>query len=272
MIYEHNCYRQFLKLTLVERIGKNPAYSMRALAKDLDLRPSHLSGVYQGKSGLSIEKAMKISGVLNLTQEESEYFCLLVEFDRTKNMERKELLQKRINSFKKKKIKIHDLSLDLFRMISEWYHLPIIEMTRIPNFSMDGKIIAKRLGITKVEAETALERLERLSILEKNAEGLYTKCEDNVCFSSKIPNEALRKYHRQMFLKSIDTLKTQLPAEKYIGTETLAISPQQMPQAKVIINEMRHKLINELELNENPTDIYHLGIQFFRITKPKEIQ
>lgn len=50
-------YRAFLNQKLKRRIEKNPAYSLRAMAKHLGLAPSMLSDVLSGKRNLSLDHA-----------------------------------------------------------------------------------------------------------------------------------------------------------------------------------------------------------------------
>ncbi|MGE0617107.1 MAG: hypothetical protein AB7P04_15865 [Bacteriovoracia bacterium] len=46
-------YRELLKAALAQRIQKNPAYSLRAFARDLGISPGHLCEVLSGKHRLS---------------------------------------------------------------------------------------------------------------------------------------------------------------------------------------------------------------------------
>ena len=57
-------YRLLLKSELASRTNQNPNYSLRAFARDLDLAPSRLSEVLNGKQGLSTQAAEKIAKTL----------------------------------------------------------------------------------------------------------------------------------------------------------------------------------------------------------------
>ena len=52
-----------------------------------------------------------------------------------------------------------DLSLDLFRCISDWHHYAILELTFVEGFDSDPKWLASQLGISNAEALYAVDRL-----------------------------------------------------------------------------------------------------------------
>ncbi len=167
MIYEHKSYRSFLREVLADRTNKNPKYSLRAMAKNLGFASSSLSEVMTGKSGFSLPSARKIAAKLELSSEETEYLCLLVQLESSEDPEIRESLLTRLTSLMPKKLMIHDLGVDHFRQISEWYHSAILEMAELYHFELSPIKVAKRLGISKIEAEVAIERMFRLGLLKK---------------------------------------------------------------------------------------------------------
>ncbi len=227
--------------------------------------PSMLSDVLAGKKNLSSSSALQVAQRLALDTDSTEQFTTLVLLESEKSEERRALLQKRLEAFAPNRAR--DLSLDVFLAISEWYHFAILELTYLERFPLTPANIAKKLGISKLDAAAAIERLERLELLEQDAKGRYRKVNDNIIASAKAPNEALRKYHRQMLIKAIDSLETQTPKEKIIGSETLAFSKAHLKEANEAIEACFTKLFN-LSRKQGPRDeVYHLGIQFFRLTE-----
>ncbi len=281
MIFEHNNYRAYLKSTLVERISKNPAYSLRAFAKTLGIQPSQLSEIYSGKKNLSLQAALKTAKKLGLNQKETDYLCTLVQYEATKSEELKSSLNERLKQLNEK-YELRDLSIDVFKAISDWYHIPILEMSTLhctlsdlqganpPGFQFTPDKIAKRLGITVHEASAAIERLERLELLEKDKKRGYRKVHSNALFKSNKPNTALRLFHKQMLEKAIESLESQTPQEKYIGSQTFSIDLTQLEQAKTLADEFRKKLVLLFSKGKTKTETYHLGIQLFRLTTHKE--
>jgi uncharacterized protein (TIGR02147 family) len=268
MVLEHTDYRAFLKNVLIERQRKNPSYSMRAFAQFLGITQAAVSQVLSGKKNLSSETALQVASKLRLGAAETEYFCLLVQLSAAKRPLAKESILNKLNSLNPQR-PVRELSVDYFRSISDWYHLVIRNMTEIEGVDFSPKAIAARLGITPLEAEAAIERLCRLELIEKDPEreGRYRKTADYVLTQSAVPNEALRAFHRQMMEKAVESLTTQTPREKVVGSETFAIDTGCLEEARRITEEYFQKM---LALSRNPskkTQVFHLGVQFFNVTR-----
>jgi uncharacterized protein (TIGR02147 family) len=270
MIFEHTNYRSFLKTIISDKKKKNPSYSMNALALQVGLGQSALSQVLAGKKNLSMESANRIANKLALTEVESEYFKVIIQIEVTKDFELKKSLLARAQSLNPIQ-EVRELSVDFFSTIADWYHLAIKNMIGLEGFTFTSAAIAKRLGISKLDAEVAIERLIRLEMIEldpKNPNN-YRVVKNYTITRSAIPNDALRKFHRQMLEKAIDSLTTQSPQEKIVGSETFAFSPELLPAANVILEDCFRKMTDLAKKSKNQTEVYHLGLQFFNLTKNK---
>ncbi len=74
-----NDFRVFLKDELQRRASKNPAYSLRAFARDIGLTNSHLSMTLSGRKRISPETAENVAFRMNLNTNEAEYVVLLAQ-------------------------------------------------------------------------------------------------------------------------------------------------------------------------------------------------
>jgi uncharacterized protein (TIGR02147 family) len=236
------------------------------MARQMGLAPSLLSDVLSGSRNISLERSMVVSRSLPLTTRERDYFTALVQFETARDPEAKSLILEKINSLRAR-APVHDVGLDSFQAISEWYHFPILEMTQLHGVTVNPMTIARQLEITRMEAAAALERLERLGLLRKTEDGRYEKLHDNNIAQSPHKNEALRNFHRKLLQKAIESLETQSPEEKWIGSETVAIDPKQLPEAYEIIEEFMNKMVRLFDRGKKRTRIYHMGLQLFRLSQ-----
>lgn len=265
MIFEHDNYRSYLHANLVEKISRNPSYSLRAMAKQLGLSPSTLSEVIKGKRNLSYERGSSLGLKLGLTGKEQEYFSLLVQVENTKDMEMKEALQTQLEVINPNR-KVQNLSMDLFRTIADWHHTAILYLSEIQGFSFTPREIAKKLSISPFEAEEAVDRLLRLELLKKTKDGKYEQ-PPAFLFESTVHNESLRKFHRQTLEKAIQSLQTQTPKEKIVRTETFAIDASLLPKADDLTEEYVAKMKKLFSKSKKKNEVYHLGIQLFNLLK-----
>src|SRR4051812_38238696 len=98
MLFEHSSYRSFLKSVLASRIAANPRYSLRAMAKQLGILPSHLSAIHSGTKNLSETSALKVAQRLGLAGREADYFCLLVQYESSSDPELKDNYLRRLRA------------------------------------------------------------------------------------------------------------------------------------------------------------------------------
>lgn len=270
MILENN-YRNILKIELAERLSANPAYSLRALAKNIGVSPSLLSDVLNGKKGFSSSRALEVGQALNFDGVKLDYFVTLVQFEETKSAKRKEEILEKLNGMDPKR-QTQDLSIDVFRMIYDWYHIAIMELTLTTGFKLTSKSASEKLGISEIEAEVAIQRLLRLELLKKDSKGKLERVDSRLVTTSQVPNSALRNYHAQMLKRASEALTAQTPQEKIIGSETFAFDEKHLNEANAIVEECFTKLVNLAASKKVKKHVYHLGIQLFRLTKKGDLE
>ncbi len=239
------------------------------MASHLGMAPSSFSEVLKGRTGLSLQAAARIARKLGLSEDESEYFALLVQYEAARTPDLRDNLLKRLRQVHPA-TDAHDVSVDAFQMMAEWYHVPLLMMTDLPGGMGDAAVAAERLGITELEATAAIERLERLELLERSpATVKWQRKKSRLLAQSKISNVALQAFHRQMLALATQSLENQSPAEKVVGSETFAFDPKDLPEAQRVIDQMFNRLVKLAGSGQNRDSIYHVGVQLFRLTEAK---
>ena len=227
-----------LKETLSERQSVNAAYSLRAFARDLNLSPQQLSNVMKGYRGLGLASAERVAQALNLVEHQK---LLFVESFRANFSNSK--TQRAIAKAKLAEVKTTNetksLQLDLFKAISGWHHMALIELIKIGK----GKSTAwfsNKLGIPENEVSLSLKRLERLELISKTEKGWVVN-QDTVIADQGIPSDAIKNYHRQILEKSIQALAFQGGNERYGSSSTMPIKVKSVDRAKKLIQIISNK-------------------------------
>ncbi len=248
--------QNILRERFTELQCKNTSFSLRAYAKKLNISPSALSEILNGKRFISKKLAKNICDKLLLSPEESQHVLSLFP-------DKKSKLGKLKNNSS------IQLTIDQFYIISDWYHFAIISLLETEKAKDDPSWIAKRLGIKTQEARTALERLERLEMLERDNKDKLKPTGTSFCTTDGISNTAIRKSHSQ----SLDLAKRSLDEDdvsiRNFSNMTMAIDPQKLPTAKKMINQFQNTLCAFLESGEKK-EVYNISVQLFPITKIKE--
>jgi uncharacterized protein (TIGR02147 family) len=265
MIYEHKDYRAFLKSELADRAAQNKQYSLRAFSKKLGVSSSYLSEVLQNKKSLSVDKALEIATNLGLSGTESHYFCLLVQADLLRGSEASQSIEAQLQTLNPHR-KTQDLSLDMFRTISDWYHFAILELTFLEDFKVTPLSAAKKLLITKAEAEVAIDRLLRLELLEKDQRGNLRRTEDYTLAQSYVSNQALKSFHTQLLNKAIKALVNQSPSERISNSDIVAIAPENIAKVRKLSDQFTEELLKLADRSKNRSSVYCLSVHFFNLT------
>ncbi len=257
-------YRAYLKGLLLERKRVNPSYSLRAFARDLRMSPPRLSEVINGKKGLSIGAAIKISGALGHNESETDFFCDWVQCSDARSPEARRIAQIRMQKYNYVD-EFESLKEDLFSLISDWYHYGILELTFVRGFRSNSAWIAKKLGISELEADEAIKRLLRMGLLKKE-DDRFIKVSKNYTTTFDVPSVAIRKFNEQMLAKAVIALQTHAVDERDFSTITMATDPSKLVIAKEMIRKFRRNLSKELETGDR-SELYCFSAQLFRLSK-----
>ena len=129
-------YRQYLKDELDRRVHLNPQYSLRAFSRDIEIAPQILSMVINGKKNISSEVAIEIARKLGLSTEELSYFHDLVELSQAKTEGLRDVIKYRLTKYEENK-SYRTIQEDVFKIISDWFHYAILELTYTSSFKKD---------------------------------------------------------------------------------------------------------------------------------------
>jgi uncharacterized protein (TIGR02147 family) len=253
-------YRDQLQRELDRRKRTNPAFSLRSFARTLDVSPSFLSHVINGHKNLSLLTALKIAQKLRYSPSEADSFVDLVKL---------EMQQVVARDLPVKSNEGLTLQLEAFQVISDWHHYAIRELTATLDFKADPKWIAKRLGITVLEAKEAVERLLLLGLIEKEADGRLVSTNLFIKTPTNQPSRALRNHHQQMIQKAQEALEGQVISKRDITGTTIAIKPEQLELAKREIQKFHKRLADLLDTSstKDASEVYQLNVQFFSLTE-----
>lgn len=267
-------YRTLLKEAWESKRKKNPAYSLRAFSRDIGLSVSKLSLVLRGEARLGVDHAFQIAPRLGLDEETQEAFRLSAVIEVTRNPDLQAEYVNRLASLQGQSESVQ-LSLDIFRAIADWYHIPLLLLLSQSREDQSSRALAKRLGITTTEVDCAIDRLMRLNLIERDEEvGRYRRSTQFNQIYSPRRNEALRRFHREMGEKALTAVSERETHERVVGSETFTLRPEHLKEIEARIMNFKKEIsqlvdqLSDLPSNEDH-EIYHLQIICFPITERK---
>jgi uncharacterized protein (TIGR02147 family) len=257
-------YRKYLSDELARRIGVNPRYSLRAFARDLGMNPGRLSHVLRGHYGLSQNAAEVVAKKLNLGPQELKVFCDLVALKRSQSSARK---VKSSHGLSKVSSHFNSLSLDSFMLISEWYHLAILEYFSIRGVVSDVLQLSKTLGVPPQLVEQAVDRLVRLKMLKKDKSGRKFKPLGSYFVDPKgVSSRAVQNFHKQIVELALRSLVIESPLEREFGTVLFSFDRARMGEAQADIAKFRFQFNKKFGSYKKGNLVFALSTQFFRVS------
>jgi uncharacterized protein (TIGR02147 family) len=263
-----NSTGEILRDVLAQKMSRNPSFSLRAFARSLGVSHTYLSLVLNGKKSLSLRKVIQFAEILNLEERESAAFI------RAGTAEARGRAAEKVRASASRKKPVTEtcedffaLEVDRFRILSDWYHLPLLELTYTKDFKSDPAWIAKRLAISVDQARNAIDRLKRMGLLMECG-GKLSKTNSRLSVLPKGFEKPIRDFHRQMIAKASESMELEEPedyAARDITGASFAIDPAKLPEAKRRITAFRRSMIKFLTEGES-SEVYQLNIQFFPIT------
>jgi uncharacterized protein (TIGR02147 family) len=269
MVTAAQSYRDILKREFEVRSSKNAKYSLRAFAKFLGISQSRLSEVLSGKQGLSRQWAEKISEKLNYNSEEKKIFADMVDAEHARSSLKRKLAHSRLSS--RRQASESTLQLDVFHVISDWYHFGITELALTKGFKSDPAWIGKRLGVSSKLIELAIERLVRLGLLAWDSKGNLKADDGRISTTDGVPSDAIKKFHAQVLSKAADSIYSQTVSERSISTIMLPFRAKDFPEAEKVIKKFRKSFSSQFDPAAEKDSVYCLAVQFFRMDQKLEV-
>ncbi|WP_415062167.1 TIGR02147 family protein [Bdellovibrio sp.] len=164
---KNNDYRDLIVREFRRRQEENPAYSLRAFSKDLELPPTRLSDILNRRSGLSKAYAQKIIPNLKMTRDEEELFLALVELEHGRSYTVKKVAKAKVQKL------VDDPSLKMERsvLLSKWWHYALLSVVRY--FKRNSpQFYADILGLELLRVQDSLELMIRMGLIAAKKEEL----------------------------------------------------------------------------------------------------
>lgn len=234
--------KQVIQEELLRKQKRNPRFSLRKMAEQLDIPAGRLSEILSGKRKVSTKLASKI-------------------------LPKIEFMVEGIDFYNKDAAAFHILPDDSFHAIADWYHFAIINLIETDNFRLDETWIAKRLGISTLEVRSALDRLKRLKLVQLKADKLVVN-QENLTTTTDISSKALRLSHKQSLEQAIECLEEVPVDQRDITSITMAVDSTRISEAKNKIKKFRRELCRFLEGGEKKDEVFNLNVQLVPVTKP----
>lgn len=263
-------YRAYLRDMLDWKKTQPGKYSFQKLSDESGVgSPALLNMVLTGKRNLNNGAVKGIGKALGLTVGEARFLKKLVDMDRVDDpVQKQESLRKLARRAKfRERFRIDADQLDY---LSRWYILAIHEMVGFPEFKADPQWISDRFlsSVTPKQAREALELLERLGLIETQADGKLVRTVHRVETPDELVHDLVRGYHAQATELARWAVSNLEAGDRNFGVVTGRVTAKGMREIMSRLYRIRDELADmfaELETDDGDI-VVQVNVQGFPVT------
>lgn len=268
-VYAYSEPHLYLKDLLESKKKQNPLFSLRAWSMQMGFRGhTALLFLINGQRKIRTEHIDRLVRGLKLQSEEEKYWRTLVQLRSAKSQVEKNELENQLKLLMVNREQAI-LETEKFKLVADWIHMAILEMTRLKDFQNDPEWILSRLHFkeSRTSVESAIERLLKMGLLEIK-DGKLTKTNERLTTPKDRASESIREHHRQVMQNAIQAIESQSVDERVLNSSTMTIDVSKMNEAKDLIRKFRGDMAKLMEKSDGD-ETYQLAIQFFKLTEKK---
>lgn len=252
-----------LKRELTRRCQKNSKYSLRAFATSLDSDVGYLSRILSGKRLPSYKRGDALSASLRLSPRERNRFIESITDARKQSA-----LGALSTISRSQRTKPTALENDLYDQMAALHNLALLELTFVDNFQGNVRWMARQLGISHFEARIAVDRMKRLGLMTEIDGAIQATNTDTTTGDKSKTSAALKIQQKDILTRAMRSLSEDPIAERSMSGMTMAIDPEKIPLAKVLIQDFMEELAATLG-QDRKSRVYQLGISLYPLQRKK---
>lgn len=264
-IFEFVDYRAYLRAYYEAAKKHTVAFSYRYFARKAGYAsPSFLRHVMRGERNLSEDSIERFAEALNLNEEATEFFRILVIFEQTENPSERRRVFETIAASRRWR-QARRLDGGYFSYLSHWYYPAIREMAARKDFCDDPAWIARQLlpEIPEESAREALDVLLDLGLLVRDSRGRVVRGDPTISTGHEVRSMGIVNYHLQMLERAGASMEAVPSARRDLGALTACISRQTVDEVKARIHEFRELILEICDRDDHPEVVYQFNTQFF---------
>lgn len=268
-IFDYKDYKTYLEdyITSQPKGGRGLRGS---LAEKMGVPVSHISQVLNGKSQLSMEQAEAANEFLGHTDDEAQFFMLLVQLNRAGTPELRKRLNRQVQQILEKRLILKErlgvtsapLSAEQQSIFySSWLYAAVQVALTIPRYRVKEEI-SSYLGISLKKTGEILEFLVSNGLAVQNKKGQYEVGTARIHLGSDSP--LISKFHSNWRLQAIKSLEREDHFDDLHYSSVVTISAADFMRIKSILV----KNIEDIKpiIRDSPAeDVHCLCLDFFRL-------
>jgi uncharacterized protein (TIGR02147 family) len=233
-IFDFKDYRTYLHEKIASFPHRGHGVQVR-IASALRCQPAYVSRVLQGNADFSPEQADLINEFFGHSQEEADYFVLLVLAGRAGTKRLRAHFEKQIQEIQRRRLILkerfkieNELSdADRARYYSQWYFGAIHAAISVPRLQ-ERRALARHLGIAERKVAEALDFLTRCGLVVED-HGAFRSGKTRIHLGAEAPE--ISKAHVNWRMQAVRSLENDRPEDLHYSS-AVTLSRQDIVRIK----------------------------------------
>ncbi len=263
MSSEQIALQTILRKKFLDLQAKNKNFSIRALAKRLEMQPGATNEILKGERRVSRKIAERIA--LKLQLDPTERMNLLKDFPEK---------MKRSSKFRPDKNgqALHEMKLtaEQYSTVAEWLHFAILSLMNTQKFNSDSAWIAERFGVTTLEVQRAIERMVKIGLIVREDNGELMRTSSRTNTTDDVLNLSLQKAHMSDMEMAKEKIQTLPVDQRDFSFLIFNGNPKYLPKAKEILRKAQDDL-EELMDQDEAKEVYKVCTYLYPLTKLEKL-
>lgn len=267
-IFSYTSYKNYVNEWVVHQPNAGRG-QLRKIAHALQISTTLVSQIFRGDRDLSSEQAFLLGRYLRLTDNEIDYFCLLVAHDRCGLREQKEYLEIKLTNLRRESsnLKNHLPSDTILteeqknKYYSDWVHGAIRVLAEIPALGSSEKL-ASHLNIDETRVRESLNLLQDMGLIEQ-LNGKVRGLGRTLHREKGSPHHLFRQ--QTWRVKGMQKLFNRRPHDELFFNALMALTRVDRDQLLELLNDSLKKMNRIALSSQTPEVVYCLNIDYFEL-------
>jgi uncharacterized protein (TIGR02147 family) len=240
-IFDSRDYKAYIRHALDERGQMGERGSRSRLAEALGCQSAYVSRVLEGDAHFSLEQAERLNGFFAHSEDEGEFFFLLVQRARAGSAGLRRYfdakieaqVESRLNLAQRLKVKNKISEADQAVYFSRWQNAAAHVALLVPSLATDREALAKRLGLKPTALAEIIDYLVSLGLFERSG-GRLEPGSKRLHLGKESP--LIANHHVNWRLRAIDAIERDPRAGLHYSS-VVSLSRDDLPRGKEILVE-----------------------------------
>ena len=246
-------------------------FTFEYIARKVGLRSkSHITQIIQGTKGIPVRLIDKFAATFELDVNEARFLEALVGFNHSRTHHDKKVFLDRMVALQGKVNK--RIVAEQYEFCRHWYYPVIRELVRVVKVSDNMGELARmvRPRITTREARDAVQALEAMRLIQRDAKGFLQQTDSVITFGDGWRSVAVREFQHQALDLAKNALEEVLPESREISTVTMSITKARFRQIKDRLQEFRQEVLGMVRTDDDPEQVFQMSLSLFPVSIPQE--